>query len=76
MLDPSYENEISSQLHKLNSDQQRLVLALVQALGGEEPAGVPGNTLLRFAGTIEQDDLELMKLAIEDGCEQVNPHDW
>jgi len=30
--------------------------------------GIPGRELLRFAGTIEADDLELMSAAIEEGC--------
>jgi hypothetical protein len=38
--------------------------------------GVPGQALLRFAGLVESDDLALMKQAIEDDCEQVQPDEW
>ncbi len=38
--------------------------------------GVPGRELLRFAGTIEPDDLILMEKAIEEGCEQVDADEW
>ena len=35
-----------------------------------------GPVLIRFAGTITQDDLALISQAIEEGCEQVNPNEW
>jgi len=38
--------------------------------------GIPGRELLRFAGTIEADDLEKMSAAIEEGCEQVDHNEW
>jgi len=45
-------------------DKQRAVLA------------VPGKQLLQFAGAIPLDDLELMRQAIEDECEQVDLNEW
>lgn len=38
--------------------------------------GISGRELLRFAGAIEADDLKLMSAAIEEGCEQVDHHEW
>jgi hypothetical protein len=38
--------------------------------------GVPGRQLLRFAGAIPPDDLDLMRQAIEADCEQVDTHEW
>jgi hypothetical protein len=38
--------------------------------------GTPGRELLQFAGTIEPDDLALMKQAIEEGCEKVDANEW
>lgn len=38
--------------------------------------GVLGSQLLRFAGTIPQDDLNLMSKAINSGCEQVDSNEW
>ena len=44
---------------------------------GEAPLrGVPGKTLLRFAGTIPADDLDLMERVIEEECEQVDADGW
>ncbi|MFQ4142520.1 hypothetical protein [Chlorogloeopsis sp. ULAP02] len=34
--------------------------------------GVPGRQLLRFAGAIPQDDIQLIREAIEHNCEQVD----
>jgi hypothetical protein len=32
--------------------------------------------LLGFAGVIQPDDLDRMRQAIEEGCEQVDVHEW
>jgi hypothetical protein len=76
MAGPSFEQEISSHLHKLSPEQQMRVLDFVRALAEEKPSGVPGSELLRFAGTIDLDDLNEMEKAIAEGCEQVNLNDW
>jgi hypothetical protein len=55
---------------------QRQVLAFVEALQTVVRRGVPGRQLLEFAGVIALDDLELMRQAIEDGCEQVDLNEW
>lgn len=38
--------------------------------------GVPGTTLLHFAGMIPPDELSAMTQAIEQGCEQADPNEW
>lgn len=38
--------------------------------------GIPGKELLQFAGTIEPDDLALMKKAIEEDFGKVDPNEW
>jgi len=40
------------------------------------PAGVSGESLLRFSGTICMEDLDLMTRAIAQGCEQVRNDEW
>jgi hypothetical protein len=32
--------------------------------------------LLKFAGSIDRDDLELMEQAIAEGCEKIDAHEW
>ena len=73
---PKLETEICEYLHQLPLAQQRHVLEFVRALAAAQVRGVPGQALLRFAGTIEASDLATMAQAIEDGCEQVYGEDW
>jgi hypothetical protein len=40
------------------------------------PMGVPGASLLRFAGTISIEDLDAMTQAIEQGCERTDFNEW
>ena len=68
MLNPAIEKELLGHLGKLAVAQQRQVLNYARALAA--PVGTPGKELLRFAGTIEPDDLNLMAAAIKQGCEQ------
>jgi hypothetical protein len=76
MADRSCEQQIASHLHRMSPEQQMRVLAFVRSLAEERPSGVPGNELLRFAGTIALDDLNEMEKVIAEGCEQVNLKDW
>jgi hypothetical protein len=76
MMSPTLETEIQEQLAHLPLEQQRQVLEFARALVTARVRGVPGQTLLQFAGLVEPDDLALMKQAIEDDCEQVQPNEW
>jgi hypothetical protein len=76
MSNPSIEKEIISQLSKLPLEKQEQVLHFVRALTLAGPPGVPGKDLLRFAGTIEPDDLQVMARVIEEDCEKVNLSEW
>jgi hypothetical protein len=40
------------------------------------PVGVPGASLLRFAGAISIEDLDSMTQAIEQGCERTDANEW
>jgi len=76
MISSTLETEIQEQLLQLPLEQQRQVLEFARALVAARVRGVPGHALLRFAGLVEPDDLALMKQAIEDGCEQIQPNEW
>jgi hypothetical protein len=52
------------------------VLEFVRALVAAQVRGVPGQSLLRFAGTIDASDLATMAQAIDDGCEHIHGEDW
>ena len=76
MINPTLETEIQEQLLQLPLEQQRQVLEFARALVTARVRGVPGHTLVRFAGLVETEDLALMKQAIEEDCEQVQPNEW
>jgi hypothetical protein len=69
-------DEILDQLKSLPYELQWRVLEFTRALALSVPRGVPGHRLLRFAGAIPLDDVQRMRQAIEQGCEQVDVNEW
>ena len=65
-------DKVVEQLEALPYGLQRQVLQFTRALALSVPRGVPGRQLLRFAGAIPLADLQIMRQAIEQGCEQVD----
>ncbi|HRN69086.1 MAG TPA: hypothetical protein PLR07_12000 [Promineifilum sp.] len=61
--------QVVSRLRRLPETMQQQVLIFTQTLQASAPIGVPGRSLLTFAGAIPADDLLLMSEAIEEGCE-------
>lgn len=76
MISPGVEQELRSQLDQLPLGLQRQVLDFARALSLTHLNGVPGSALLRFAGTIEPDDLLVMLEAADGDCEQITVQDW
>lgn len=64
--------QIAEQVATLPPEDQKRVIAFVGALAVTQPKGVPGRDLLRFAGTVSEEDADLMTQAIDEGCEQVH----
>lgn len=75
-MDTPAINEIMKKIKSLPDNLQRQVLIFVDALQVSSTRGKPGKQLLKFAGTISTDDLNVMKQSIETGCEQVDGSDW
>ena len=69
-------NKVIDRLKALPHELQWRVLEFTRALALSAPYGVPGRQLLRFAGTIPIDDVQLMREAIEQGCERVDANEW
>lgn len=69
-------NEVIEQLRAMPQDLQWQVLEFARTLAKSQVQGTPGQQLLRFAGSIPSDDLQLMREAIEQGCEQVDINEW
>jgi len=72
----SIVDKVIEQLKALPHELQWRVLEFTRALAVSTPHGVPGRQLLRFAGSIPMDDVQLMREAIEQGCEQVDANEW
>lgn len=74
MSHATIKQEIVRQLDHMSPELQIRVLDFAQAL--VQHRGVPGKQLLRFAGSMEADDVKAMIQAVEEGCEQVEISEW
>jgi hypothetical protein len=70
------KQELLEQIEKLTPLQQKQVLDFALELPGELSKRYPGKNLLKLVGTISPEDLEIMKQAIEEGCEQIDESEW
>jgi len=68
--------KVVEQLKSLPYDLQRQVLEFTRVLALSVPRGVAGKQLLQFAGAIPLSDVDLMREAVEQGCEQVDANEW
>ncbi|MCL6613497.1 MAG: hypothetical protein K6U03_02560 [Firmicutes bacterium] len=75
-MDNSIVEKIVEQLKALPYEFQWRVLEFTRALVLSTPHGVSGQQLLRFAGTIPQNDVQLMREIIEQECERVDTNEW
>ena len=69
-------DQVIEQLNNMPQSLQQQVLQFARMLGQVRIQGTPGQKLLKFAGSIQSDDLALMQNAIEEGCEQVDLDEW
>jgi len=75
-MSTSFDSDFSSEFAQLTPDEQAQVMRFLRGIKRDLPKGTPGVELLRFAGSIPHEDIEAMKTAIEEGCEQVDPDGW
>ncbi len=66
-------DQIVEELRGMPQSLQQRVLEFARTVADSPVRGVSGSQLLRFVGTIQPDDIELMRQAIEQDCEQVDP---
>lgn len=64
----SIEQSINYYLKNLNTEEQRKILEFARALNLSKLKGTPGKDLIKFASSINKDDLNLMRNAIETDC--------
>ena len=75
-MDGTIADRVADEVRALAPELQRRVLEFTRALAVSEPRGVPGKQLLRFAGDLTPEDAQLMREAIELGCEKIDTHEW
>ncbi len=75
-MNTSIIDEVIHGLQLMPEHLQWRVLDLVRLLSGTTPSGVPERKLLRFAGIIPAEDLQIMSDAIQQGCAQVDFDEW
>lgn len=77
MVEISVKDKIILELDKLSLRQLQQILDFTTSLlQREKPQGVSGKSLLQFGGTIDKDDLDLMKQAIEEELEKIDYDQW
>ncbi len=76
MNTPVLPQTIFEQIKELPEKQQYQVLSFIKSLKTAPLEGVPGKNLLKYAGAIPRDDVEIMRAAIEADCEQIDPNEW
>jgi hypothetical protein len=69
-------DQLMEKLKMMPEDLQYQVLQFARSLTGEKIKGVPGKELLRFAGSIPKEDLQLMSAVITEDCEQIDTDEW
>jgi hypothetical protein len=70
-MDTPIIDKVMEQVKTLPEELQWRVLEFARALAQSAPHGVPGRQSLHLAGTISPEDAELMREAVEQGCEQI-----
>jgi hypothetical protein len=62
-----------------NIDESRVIVTFLEAksqVQAKPSIGTSGQKLLRFAGTIPLEDLQVMSKTIEENCEQIDLNEW
>lgn len=75
-MSDAVRDQIMEQVAGMSEDEQRRILEVARSMTTKPGDGVNGSSLLRFAGTISVDEARRMSVAIEEGCEQIDPNEW
>ena len=75
MVSSTLERELHEHLERLPEPRQREVVEYARGLAEKKTRGISGKEFLALTGTIEPDDIVLMKKAIEE-CERVDLDEW
>jgi hypothetical protein len=75
MVDTEVQTQLIAQLDKLPLAKQQRVLDYARSLGEPAQKGVPGDRLLRFAGTMTHEESQEFLHSIEE-CRKVDVDEW
>jgi len=76
MIIISVEKQLKEQLRCLPVEKQHQVLEFARTLVQAKGHGSCGKDLVKFAGTIDSEDLLAIEKTIHEGCEKVNLGEW
>ncbi|UCH96008.1 MAG: hypothetical protein JSV88_03935 [Candidatus Aminicenantes bacterium] len=77
MQQMTVREQIERELDVLSVNMQRKILDYITHLSGPGiPPGVPGKELLKFAGTLADEDARELTQIIEEGCERIDYNEW
>ena len=77
MQQMTVKQQIDKELDVLTLDKQRKVLDFITHLSGSGiPPGVPGKKLIKFAGSLSEEDAEELSQIIQEGCEKIDYNEW
>ena len=76
MIDAEIQSELLKQVGQLPAAQQQRVLRSARLLVESPPKGVPGDRLLRFAGTMAHEEAQEFLKSIEEDCERIDADEW
>jgi len=69
-------SEAAAQMANLPYNLQEKALDFIKRLTLPDKSGVSGRNLLKYAGLIPLDDLNVMKDVIENDCRKVDADEW
>ena len=77
MQQMTVKEQIDRELDVLTVDKQKKVLDFIVCLRGSGiPPGVPGKRLIKFAGSLSEEDGEELSQIIQEGCEKIDYNEW
>lgn len=68
--------ELIDELEKLDDDAVARVVAYAKSLGTEDKLAARNAKLRELVGSISKEDMEIIRTAIEDGCERIDHDGW
>jgi len=75
MLDSTTQNDLLREVAQLPPPLQRKVVEYAHSLTESAPRGISGDKLLRFAGTLSEEEAKEMMEAVKD-CRRIDPNEW